>query len=102
MQTYQYTYIVLAIVVFIFGYFHTGRHLRPRWKIAGRMLMYLGGATVTVVWLHHFSLMFIIGYPVVGLILHTQLCEKNGIDWWTCEPVEKFAALRNSWGSWDV
>lgn len=102
MQTHQYAYIVLAIVLWIFGYIHTGRHLRPRWKITGRLLFYLGVSVLLTLYLNHFSLMFIVGFPLVGLISHTHICERHGINWWTCQPTDKFNAVQSRWGSWDI
>jgi hypothetical protein len=101
MQTYQYVYLVLALVIWILGYFHTGRLVRPRWKIPGKFIFYLGVSAALVFWLEHFSLMFIIGHPTVGLIFHTSVCKKHGINWWTCEPVEKYLSLQDKWAQGD-
>lgn len=96
-EAYQYTYIALAVLLWTAGYFHTGRFVRPRWKIPGKLLFYIAGSVAFVLWFGHFGSIFILGHPLLGLFFHIKICKKHGIDWRTCTPREKYMALQEKW-----
>lgn len=98
---YLYLYSLLATTVWILGYLHTGRFVRPRWKIPGKFVFYVGMSALLTYWIGHFSLLFIIGHPLTGLIFHIRVCKKHQINWKTCEPKEKYLALQEKWAKGD-
>ena len=90
-------YLLVAIVTWILGYFHTGRFVRPKWKIPGKFLFYIAVSFGLAIWINHLSLIFIIGHPLVGIIFHIRACQKNGINWVKCEPREEYLKLQEKW-----
>ena len=90
-------YIVAAIFIWLAGYFHTGRFVRPKWKIPGKFVFYVGMSVALVLWLGHWSLIFIVGHPAFGLFFHLKVCRENKINWLTCEPRETYFELQEQW-----
>lgn len=101
MEAYQYIYTALAVVLWTAGYFHTGRFVRPKWKIPGKFLFYVGVSLGLTLWVGHYSLIFIIGHQLLGFIFHVRICKKHDINWLTCEPVEQYLALQEKWARGD-
>ncbi|MEM9671492.1 MAG: hypothetical protein AAF992_02805 [Bacteroidota bacterium] len=97
----QATYFLLALVLWVAGYLHTGRFVRPRWKQAGKLLFYLGVSALLIYWIGPYSLIFIIGHPLIGLIFHIRVCNQHGINWRSCQPREKYIALQEKWARGD-
>jgi len=97
----QAAYLLLALALWIAGYRHTGRFVRPRWKQAGKLAFYLGVSALLIYWIGPYSLIFIIGHPLIGLIFHLRVCEQHGIDWRNCQPWEKYLALQEKWARGD-
>ena len=91
-------YSILAVVIWMFGFVHTGKYVRPRWKLIGKFVFYVAVSVILIMWLKHFSLIFIIGHPLLGLIFHIRVCGKHDINWLTCQPIEKYKALHEKWG----
>jgi hypothetical protein len=97
-ETYQYIYFLSAIVIWFLGYhFFGGRFIRPEWKKGGKLIAYLGISGILIIWVGHYALIFIIGHQLLGGIGHLVICKKNGIDWKTCQPEEKYLELTNKW-----
>lgn len=94
-------YSVLAIIIWFIGYFHTGRFVRPKWKIPGKFIFYIGISVALVHWFVHWSLLFIIGHQLIGLVFHVQVCKKHQINWLTCRPREKYLELQEKWAKGD-
>ncbi|MFY9243649.1 MAG: hypothetical protein WAO74_11540 [Polaribacter sp.] len=101
MNNYQYIYIILSVIIWILGYFHTGKYVRPKWKIPGKFIFYLGISTLLVLWINHYSLIFIFGHQLLGLYFHTKVCKKHNINWFSCEPKEKYLKLQEKWAKGD-
>jgi hypothetical protein len=97
LETYQYYYFILAILIWTAGYFHTGKFVRPKWKIPGKFIFYIVVSALLIYWIGHYSLIFIIGHQLLGLIFHLIVCKKHNINWLTCEPKEKYIALQEKW-----
>jgi len=93
--------LLIAAEIWILGYLHTGRFVRPRWKIPGKFIFYVGVSFVLALWIGHFSLIFIIGHQLIGLIFHIRACNRNNINWLRCEPRDKFLELQEKWASGD-
>lgn len=92
--TVQFSLSLLALTLWVIGYFHTGKYVRPKWKIPGKLLFYMSVSAILIYYFHLYSLFFIIGHPLLGLIFHISVCRKHGIDWVNCEPKEKYLELQ--------
>lgn len=90
-------YGLLATTIWTVGYFHTGKYVRPKWKIPGKFLFYLIVSLLLVYWFKHLALFFIIGHPLIGLVFHIQVCKRHQINWLTCEPKGKYLQLQEKW-----
>jgi len=97
MQNIPYFYILLAMTIWLSGYFHTGKFVRPKWKIVGKFIFYVAISSLLSYWFSYFSLVFIIGHPLIGLIFHIRVCQKHQINWKNCQPQEKYLALQEKW-----
>ena len=101
-ETYQYFYFVLAIAIWFLSYrYFGGRFIRPKWKKAGKLIAYLLISAVLLLSIGHYALIFIFGHQLLGGIGHIVICNKNGIDWRTCQPEEKYIALTEKWAKGD-
>lgn len=74
-----------------------GSLVRPRWKLPGKALFYLGVALALASTVGHWSLIFIVGHQLLGFVGHLAMCRKHAIDWWTCEPRDRYLALQTEW-----
>ncbi len=92
---------LLALCLWVPGYFHTGRFVRPRWKISGKFIFYMSISFALAYWFGYYSLIFILGQPLLGLVFHIKVCKKHQINWLTCEPKEKYLALQEKWAKGD-
>lgn len=97
MNELEMSYMILALVIWLAGYFHSGRFVRPKWKIPGKLIFYMVVSFAMVHWFKHWALLFIIGHPLVGLIFHIMVCKKSQINWITCEPRDKYRQLQEKW-----
>lgn len=93
----HYIYAMLAVGIWMLGYFHTGRIVRPKWKLLGKFVFYVGVSLGFVGWINHYALVFILGHPLIGLIFHTVICRKYNIHWLTCEPEDQYIKLSERW-----
>jgi hypothetical protein len=98
----HFLYLFFAVVICMLGYIHSGRFVRPKWKIPGKFIFYTGVSFGLALWIGPFSLIFIIGHPLVGIIFHIRACRMNYIDWLKCEPREKYLELQERWASGDL
>lgn len=94
-------YLCFAILIWIAGYFHNGRYVRPKWKIPGKFIFYVGVSFALIYWLGHWSLIFILGHPLIGFLFHIKVCKENNINWISCEPKEKYIKLQEKWAKGD-
>ena len=101
MNNIEIIYLFIAITIWVAGYFHNGRFIRPKWKIPGKFIFYVGVSFALVYWLGHWGLIFILGHPIIGLIFHIKVCKENNIDCVTCEPREKYIELQEKWAKGD-
>lgn len=102
MDMIQYSYILLATLIWTAGYFHTGKFVRPRWKQPGKFLFYVIVSGALVYGFKHYGLLFIVGHPLLGLIFHIKVCRKHQINWKTCEPKAQYLALQEKWARGEV
>jgi hypothetical protein len=84
--------VIIAVLTPTFGHFET---VRPLWTRIARWLAYLTvtgllGATLSRPW----TLLWILGLPLIGATFHTAWCLKHGIHPHTSEPRERFEQLR--------
>lgn len=94
-------YVLIAILIWTVGYCHTGRFVRPKWKIPGKFIFYVSISFLLANWVGHWSFLFIIGHPLIGLLFHIKVCKANNIDWVTCHPQEKYLQLQEQWAKGD-
>jgi uncharacterized membrane protein len=87
-------HLALASIIWIAGFLLFGRFIAPRWKVVGKLLVYLLVTAMLSRTVGHFALIWIIAHPVLGIAGHIWWCRKHGINWLTCEPREKYLALR--------
>lgn len=98
METYQIIYILLAIVIWFLGYFHTGKFVKPKWKQYGKFVFYMLVSVILIIYVKHYSLIFIIGHQLLGLIFHIKACKRHNINWLTCQPRNAYLKLHEEWG----
>lgn len=97
-ETYQYYYLGLALVIWCVSYrLFGGRFVRPHWKKPGKLVAYLTISLGLLIWVKHYALIFIVGHQLLGGVGHFMICKKHDIDWWTCQPEEKYVALTEKW-----
>lgn len=92
--------LTVAVLAWLIGYALFGRFIAPRWKVIGKLTFFLVVALVLSVVVGHWSLVWIVGHPLLGIVGHAWWCRHNGIDWLTCQPRHKYLALR-PWASRD-
>lgn len=93
----NYNLLILAIIIWILGYIHNGRFVRPRWKVPGKFIFYVGISYILINEFGMYSLIFIVGHPLIGLTFHTILCKKHNINWLTCEPSDIYLQQIEKW-----
>ncbi|WP_347926140.1 hypothetical protein [Pontimicrobium sp. SW4] len=98
MSAYQIVYIVLSVTIWFIGFFHIGKYVKPIWKRYSKFVFYFGMSILLIFWVKHYSLIFIVGHQVLGLVFHIKACKKHDIDWKTCEPKDKYLELHEQWG----
>lgn len=101
MSSLETNYLILALLIWFAGYFHNGKLVRPKWKVPGKLLFYVGVAFVLTHWWQHYALLFIIGHPLIGLVFHTKICSAHGINWFSCQPHEKYLEVQQKWAKGD-
>ena len=92
--------LVVGLVLWLIGFGIFGRFIAPRWKVFGKLIFYLAVTLGLSLLVGHWSLIWIIGHPLLGVVGHVWWCKKNGIHWLTCTPREKYLSLR-PWASND-
>lgn len=97
MNSFHYEYLLIALIIWFAGYFHTGKYVRPKWKITGKFIFYIVVSVLLIYWIDHYSLFFIVGHQLIGLIFHLIVCKKHNINWINCEPKDKYIALQEKW-----
>ncbi len=90
----------IALVLWCAGFVLFGRFIVPRWKVAGKLLFYLALAVLLSYQFDHWSLLWIIGHPLLGIGGHIWWCQRHGINWLSCRPRAKYLQLR-PWASRD-
>jgi hypothetical protein len=92
--------LVLAAMLWLVLFALFGRFIAPRWKVAGKAVFFLAVAAALSAWVGHWSLIWIIGHPLLGVWGHIWWCRQHQINWITCEPRDKYLALR-PWAAGD-
>ena len=101
MNKIQLYYLITSVLIWILGYFHTGKYVRPKWKIPGKFAFYVGVSFALVYAFGHWGLLFVIGHPLIGLLFHLKVCQDHDIHWLSCEPKERYLALQEKWARGD-
>lgn len=101
-ETFHFYYLLLAAIIWFFSFrFFGGRFVRPKWKQTGKFIAYITISFVLLTLVGHYALIFIIGHQALGGIGHYIICRKHGIDFWTCEPEEKYLEVTEKWAKGD-
>jgi len=99
-ETYHLYYLLLAAGIWLFSYrFFGGRFIRPKWKQTGKFIAYITISFVLLILIGHYALLFIIGHQALGGIGHYLICKKYNIDFWTCQPEEKYLEVTEKWAT---
>jgi uncharacterized membrane protein len=86
--------LAVALVLWLSGFVVFGRFISPRWKIGGKLVFYLAVTALLSAWVGHWSLIWVIGHPALGVGGHIWWCRKHDINWLTCEPRDRYLAIR--------
>ncbi|MEM8894483.1 MAG: hypothetical protein AAGC88_07895 [Bacteroidota bacterium] len=97
----SYWLVFIALLIWSLGYLHTGKYVRPKWKIHGKLVFYLTVACVLIHFFGCYALIFILGHPLIGLVFHIQVCKRHGINWLNCQPIDKYLSLQEKWSKGD-
>ena len=84
----------IALGLWVVGYGLFGRFVTPQWKIVGKLLFYIGVAAGLSYYLGHWSLIWIIGHPAIGIGGHIWWCRRHGIHPVACTPRDRYLELR--------
>jgi hypothetical protein len=88
------TQLTIAALLQLVLYALFGRFETSRWAALSKVGFYFLITWILATSLGWWSLVWIAGYPLLGVLAHVFWCRNNGIDWLTCEPREEFARLR--------
>jgi len=86
--------VTIAVALWLTGFALFGRFIAPRWKVGGKLIFYLAVAAGLSAWVGHWSLIWIVGHPLLGIAGHVWWCRKHGINWVTCRPRDRYLELR--------
>jgi uncharacterized membrane protein len=101
-ETFHFNYLLLAAVIWLFSFrYFGGRFVRPKWKQAGKFIAYITISFVLLVSVGHYALIFIIAHQALGAVGHYMICRKHDIDFWTCQPENKYLELTDKWAKGD-
>jgi hypothetical protein len=97
-EFYHIYYLMAAVFIWLFSYhFFDGRFVRPKSKQIGKLVAYLVITFVLSQLVGHFAIIFIVGHQALGGIGHYYICKKHNIDFWTCQPEEKYIEVTERW-----
>ncbi len=101
-EVFHFYYLGLAAVIWGVSYrLFGGRFIRPQWKKVGKFIGYMTASFILLILVGHFALIFIIGHQASGGVGHYMICKKHDIDFWTCQPEEKYLELTEKWAKGD-
>lgn len=86
--------LAVAVVLQTALFLIFGRFIAPRWKVGGKLVFHFVIAIALSAWVGHWSLIWIMGHPFLGVVGHIAWCRAHGINWLTCQPREKYLSLR--------
>jgi hypothetical protein len=86
--------LLVAGALQLFLYMLFGRFEASRLDTFSKMAFYFILTWILATALGWWSLVWIVGYPALGVIAHASWCGNHGIDWRTCEPREEYLRLR--------
>lgn len=94
-------YMLVATIIWFIGFFHTGKFVRPRWKIPFKYLFYVFITLLLSNYFGHYAIIFVVLHPLIGLLFHISKCKQHQINWVNCQPTEKYIALQKKWAKGD-
>ncbi len=97
-EIFHFYYLILAVIIWVVSYrLFGGRFIRPQWKKAGKFIAYLIASFILLVLFGHYALIFIIGHQALGGLGHYMICKKHDINFWTCQPEERYLEVTKKW-----
>ena len=102
-EVFHFYYLLLAVIIWGLSYrFFGGRFVRPKWKQAGKLVAFLILSFVLLTLVGHYALIFIVGHQALGGIGHYMICKQHNINFWTCQPEEKYLEVTERWAKDNV
>jgi len=84
----------IALILWLLGFGLFGRFITPRWKVGGKLAFYLAITALLSHFVGHWSLVWVVGHPAGGIAGHIWWCRTHTIHPITCEPRDRYLALR--------
>ena len=90
------TDLAIAAGMWLGPYLLIGRFTWLQWKQGVRAALYFTLAGLLSFFFGHWSLLFILGHPLVGLLIHVAWCRAHGFDWLRFDP-EAYQRSEKEW-----
>lgn len=71
----------------------TWRLIWPRWKVAGKVVAYLGMVAGLSIVIGHWSVLVGLLHQAVGIAFHIRFCRRHGFTWYAVEDPGRYVAL---------
>ena len=88
--------LLIAAVIWGSMYMWIGRFTLLQWKQGVRGVVFLAVSALLSYFVGHWSLVFIIGHPLLGLLIHVLWCRSHGLHWVRFDP-EAYRASEREW-----
>lgn len=85
--------LALSLPPLLVGLALTWRLIWPRWKVAGKIVAYLGVVAILSRYMGHWSVLVAWLHQGAGLAFHLWFCRKHGFTWYAVEDPERYVAL---------
>lgn len=94
--------LALAAALWLFGFFFVGgRFVKPVWKAYGKGVAFMAFCYFLLIAIGLWAWPLIIVHLGIGFVFHLVICRREGIDWRTIQPREKYVALMEKYGRGD-
>lgn len=86
--------LTLAVLIEAISLSMFWRLIWPAWKRPGKAVFYLAVSAALTAWLGVWALVFVVGHPLLGWVLHWRFCKKHGFRWWHVEDPQRYVELQ--------
>ena len=90
------TDLVIAVGMWVGPYLLIGRFTALQWKQGVRGVVYITVAGLLSLFFGHWSLLYIVGHPLVGLLVHVAWCRAHDFHWLRFDP-EAYQRSEKEW-----